>query len=80
MNADWRLLITADPAVLVGKPTIRGLRISVEQVLRALGSGVPESELLADYPDLTREDLLACQAYAADIVASERVYPVAVGA
>ena len=42
--------ITIDPDVLVGKPTIRGLRISVEQILRALSAGVPEAELLADYP------------------------------
>ena len=66
MAADWRSHITTDPAVLVGKPTIRSLRISVEQVLRALSNGVPEVELLADYPDLTPEDLRACQAYAAE--------------
>jgi uncharacterized protein (DUF433 family) len=76
---NWESVITVDSAVLAGKPTIRGLRISVEHVLRALANGVPEEELLEDYPDLTSEDLRACQAYAADIVASERVYPVAVG-
>jgi uncharacterized protein (DUF433 family) len=76
MGVDWRTRITLAPAVLAGKPTIRGLRISVEQVLRALGNGVPPDELLADYPDLRPEDLQACQAYAADLVASEKVYPV----
>jgi uncharacterized protein (DUF433 family) len=76
MAVDWRTRITLDPAVLVGKPTIRGLRISVEHVLRALGNGVPPDELLTEYPDLQPEDLQACQSYAADVVASERVYPV----
>jgi uncharacterized protein (DUF433 family) len=80
MVSDWRLRITTDPAVLVGKPTIRGLRISVEHMLRALANGVPESELLADYPDLCSEDLRACQAYAAEMIASEKIYPVPLGA
>ena len=62
--------ITIDPTVLVGKPTIRGLRISVEQILRALSAGVPEAELLADYPDLELEDLRACYGYAAELVES----------
>ena len=59
--------ITADPAVLAGKPTVRGLRISVEHIFRALSNGVPEGELLADYPDLTPDDLRGCYAYAADL-------------
>jgi uncharacterized protein (DUF433 family) len=80
MAVDWRDRITLNPAVLAGKPTVRGLRISVEHVLRALSSGVPESELLADYPDLEPEDLRACLAYAADLVESERVSPVGAGA
>jgi uncharacterized protein (DUF433 family) len=67
--------ITVDPAILAGKPTIRGLRISVEQVLRALAGGVRSDELLQDYPDLEPDDLPACFAYAADLLASERVYP-----
>ena len=70
----WKDRITIDPTVLVGKPTIRGLRISVEQVLRALAAGVSREELLEDYPDLQSEDLRACLAYAAETIASERVY------
>jgi uncharacterized protein (DUF433 family) len=80
MTDDWRDRITLNPAVLAGKPTIRGLRMSVEHVLRALSGGVPESELLAEYPDLEPADLRACIAYAADLVESERVYPVGAGA
>lgn len=70
--------ITADPKVLVGKPTIRGLRISVEQVLRALAAGVPAEELLQDYPELEPEDIRACIAYGARLVSEERVYAVPV--
>jgi uncharacterized protein (DUF433 family) len=80
MTADWKARITADPSILGGKLVIRGLRISVEHVLRALASGIPEAELLADYPDLEPDDLRACQAYAAELIAAERVYPIRVGA
>jgi uncharacterized protein (DUF433 family) len=68
--------ITVNPRVLVGKPTIRGMRISVEQILDALAAGVPEQELLEDYPVLERDDIRAVLLYARDVVASERVYPV----
>ena len=80
MTEPWQDRITVDPAVLVGKPTVRGLRISVEHVLRALSNGVPEAELLADYPDLQPADLRACLAYAAEVIAAEKVYPVKTGA
>jgi uncharacterized protein (DUF433 family) len=69
--------ITADPKVLVGKPTVRGLRISVEQILNALAAGVPAEDLLQDYPELEPEDIRACIAYGASLVSEERVYPVA---
>ena len=80
MSTDWKTRITWNSAVLTGKPTIRGMRISVEHLLRAIADGVPEQELLADYPDLEPDDLRACQSYAADVIASERVYPIGVGA
>jgi uncharacterized protein (DUF433 family) len=70
--------ITVDPHVLVGKPTIRGLRISVEQILRALANGVPDQDLLDDYPELEAADIQACLAYAAALVAEERVHAVGV--
>ena len=77
MNPDWRSRIVIDPNVLVGKPTVRGLRIRVEHVLRALANGVPEAELLTDYPDLESDDIRACLNYAAETVPAERVYRVA---
>ena len=58
--------ITSDPRVCNGKPCIRGLRISVYDVLDYLASGMSEEEILGDFPDLTQEDLRACLAFAAD--------------
>ena len=68
--------ITVSPDILVGKPTIRGMRISVEQVLDALAAGVPEQELLEDCPALEPQDIGAVLLYARDVVASERIYPI----
>ncbi|MBI4615971.1 MAG: DUF433 domain-containing protein [Planctomycetes bacterium] len=68
--------ITANPSVLVGKPTIRGLRISVEQILRALSAGVPVGELLHEYPELEPDDLRAVHLYAAELVSQEKVFPI----
>jgi len=80
MIPDWKTRITMNPAVLAGKPVIRGLRISVEHVLLALSAGIPTDELLTEYPDLQPEDLSACLAYAAEMIGAERVYPIRVGA
>ncbi len=72
---DWRQRIEVNPKVLVGKPVVKGTRISVELVLEMIAAGVPEAEILENYPGLSSEDLRACVAYAAELVASERVYP-----
>jgi uncharacterized protein (DUF433 family) len=58
--------ITIEPDKRGGKPCIRGLRITVYDVLDYLASGMSEDEILADFPDLTRADLKACLAFAAD--------------
>ena len=60
--------ITADPNILVGKPIIRGLRISVEQILKVLADGVVVEELLEDYPELEPADIQAALTYAAELV------------
>jgi len=57
--------ITTNPAVMVGKPTIRGLRITVEQILKALAGKVTIQDLLEDYPELEFEDIQAVLLYAA---------------
>ena len=58
--------IVVDPEILAGKPVIRGTRLSVELILGLLAAGQSENELLANYPGLTREDILACLSYAVD--------------
>jgi uncharacterized protein (DUF433 family) len=63
---DWRSRITIEPGKRAGKPTIRGLRITVSDVLDYFASGMTEDEILRDFPDLTREDIRACLAFAAD--------------
>ncbi len=63
---DYRQLITMEPGKRGGKPCIRGLRITVYDVLEYLASGMSESEILRDFPDLTPEDIRACLAFAAD--------------
>jgi uncharacterized protein (DUF433 family) len=69
--------ITIDPAVCHGKPVIRGLRYPVENVLEWLSSGMTFDEILQDYQDLEREDLLAVLAYAARMVRTKRMEPTA---
>jgi len=63
---DWRTRITLEPGKRFGKPCIRSLRMTVGDVLEYLAAGMSFDEILADFPDLEREDILACLAYAAD--------------
>ncbi|MBT3260146.1 MAG: DUF433 domain-containing protein [Deltaproteobacteria bacterium] len=77
---DLHSRITINPRIMVGKPTIRGMRITVEQILRALSSGLSEQELLEEYPELEKEDFQAVFAYVTELVEEEKVYPVRVSA
>ena len=63
---DYSLFITIEPGKRGGKPCIRGLRITVYDVLEYLASGMTHAEILADFPQLTEEDIRACLAFAAD--------------
>lgn len=63
---DYRERITIEPGKRGGQPCIRGLRITVYEVLDYLASGMSEDEILRDFPDLTREDIRAALAFAAD--------------
>ena len=72
---DWRERIVIDPGILVGKPVIRGTRISVEFVIDLLGRGWSVEEVLQEYDHLRPEDIRACLLYARDMLAEERVYP-----
>ena len=63
---DYRDRIVVDPEVRFGKPSVRGTRITVGDVLSYLASGMSEDQVLADFPQLAREDIRACLAFAAD--------------
>ncbi|BCB97065.1 hypothetical protein JZK55_19870 [Dissulfurispira thermophila] len=65
--------ITANPDIMLGKPVIKGTRITVELILRKLSEGMTIEELLEAYPQLTREDILASIKYSADVIAEEEL-------
>ncbi|HEY0170204.1 MAG TPA: DUF433 domain-containing protein, partial [Pyrinomonadaceae bacterium] len=65
-DMDYRKIITIEPGKRSGKPCIRGMRMTVYDVLEYLASGMTQEEILEDFPYLTREDILACLAFAAD--------------
>ena len=65
-SMNYQHLITIEPGKRGGKPCIRGMRITVYDVLEYLASGMSGEEILSDFPDLTREDIRACLAFAAD--------------
>ena len=66
MNEPWRSRITVEPDKRGGRPCIRGMRITVSDVLEYLAAGMTEDEILGDFPYLTREDIRACLAFAAE--------------
>lgn len=76
---NWEEKIIVDQEILAGKPVIKGTRLSVEFVLGLLGDGVSAEEILKNYPNITKEDILACVAYAADVLQDMRVFPVKAG-
>lgn len=69
--------IVLDPAVLAGKPVIRGTRLSVDFIIGLMADNWSEGDILRNYPGLTHEDIAACLAYARDVLKSEKVYPAA---
>lgn len=66
MSVDYKKLITLETGKRGGRPTVRGMRIAVADVLGWLASGMSHEEIVADFPELTDEDIRACLAYAAD--------------
>jgi uncharacterized protein (DUF433 family) len=72
---DYRKIITIEPDKRSGQPCIRGLRMTVQDVLEYLAGGMTQEEILDDFPDLTAEDIRACLAYAADLERRMRVVP-----
>jgi uncharacterized protein (DUF433 family) len=75
MPIDWQERIVVDPKVLVGKPLIRGTRLSVEFILDLLANDWTIEQVLSEYPQLEREDVMAVLKYAAEMAKEEKVYP-----
>jgi uncharacterized protein (DUF433 family) len=67
--------IIRDAKVLVGKPVIKGTRLSVEFILERLAANCSDAEILDNYPQITRDDILACLAYARDLVSETNAVP-----
>ena len=72
---NWEDRITLDPDILVGKPVIKGTRLSVEFIVDLLAQGWSEEEILRNYPGLAHADIQACLGYASEILRAEKVYP-----
>jgi len=76
MDIDWREFIHSDPEVLVGKPVVRGTRLSVEFILGLFAGGWTEQQVLENYPTLTAESLQAVFAFATDCMREESLYAI----
>jgi uncharacterized protein (DUF433 family) len=77
-KVDWQDRISVDPKVLVGKPVIKGTRISVEFLMDLLANGWTHEQILKNYPHLTEQDIQAALHYAAEALKQEHVYPLPV--
>ena len=75
-TVNWQERIVVDPEVLVGKPLVKGTRLSVDFIIGLLAEGWSEPDILKNYPGLTHNDVLACLAYASNVLNTERVFPV----
>ena len=67
--------IVLDPAILAGKPVIRGTRLSVDFVIGLMADGSTQIDILRNYPGVSHDDIAACLSYARDVLRSEKVYP-----
>lgn len=74
MTTRYQNRIAINPKVMVGKPIIKGTRITVQLILRQLAQGITVKEILKNYPHITKEDILAVIEYAAQLVEEEKVY------
>lgn len=72
--------IVINPNMMVGKPTIRGMRITVEQILNSLSNGLTEQNLIEEYPELEKEGFQGVYSYAAGLVEEERVFNIEMNA
>ena len=72
---NWQDRVVIDPAILVGKPVVKGSRLAVEFIVDLLAQGWSQEDILRNYPGLTHEDIAACLSYASSLLKAERVYP-----
>jgi uncharacterized protein (DUF433 family) len=70
---NYRDRISSDPAIMLGKPVIKGTRITVEVVLQRIAGGYTFDEILEMYPYITKDDILSAVSYAAAVIASEEI-------
>ena len=77
---DWRQYVHSDPGILLGKPVVKGTRLSVEFILGLFAAGWTEQQVLENYPTLTREALRAVFAFAAECMREECLYAIPAGA
>ena len=75
MDAEPLERIEVNPEIMLGKPVIRGTRITVEVLLEKLAADIPIEEILDDYPSLTRQDVLAAIAYARQAIGTDEILP-----
>jgi len=75
---DYKNRITSDYKIMLGKPVIKGTRITIELILRKMAEGATAKEIIEMYPKLQLEDLMACLNYAADVIAKEEVIEIAI--
>ncbi len=73
----WQDRITINPAIVAGKPVIKGTRLAVEFIIDLLAQGWPESEILRNYPGITADDIRAYLMYTSAMLHAEKVYPLA---
>ncbi len=71
----WQDRIVASPEVLVGKPVVKGTRLSVELIIELLADGWTQEQILESYPKLTSDDIRACLSYAGELLQMEKVFP-----
>jgi len=75
-NVDWKKYIHSDPDILLGKPVVKGTRLSVEFILGLFSNGWTEQQVLENYPTLTKESILAVFAFTTDCMREELLYSI----
>ncbi len=72
---EWRERIVVDAEVMIGKPVIKGTRLTVDHVIGLLAEGWSTTQIIEEYPGVTADDVAACLSYASELIRSEKVYP-----